>query len=120
MLWLNDTARIRVSKIVKTSDKFANVFASSSAKKQNSDEYEYSNWTATFVGKARQAFELVKEGSVLTLTKAALTNIPYDKEGGERVWNNVKLVVFDFEVYRNGTGAGGSGAEIPDDDDIPF
>ena len=101
MLWLNES-RIRVSKIGKVAEKYATVFASSSNRKQNTEEYEYSNWTVTFVGKARQAFDMVTEGSVLTLKKAAVSNVPYDKDDGTRVWQNSKVLVFDFEVYRAG------------------
>lgn len=117
MLWLGNTGRIRVSKIVKVGEKFATAFVSSSSKKQDGTGYEYSNWTASFISDARKAFDLVTEHSVLTVTKGYLTNVPYDKGDGTKVYNNPRLVILDFEVYRVGSDAG---AEVPDEDDIPF
>src|SRR5689334_633703 len=117
MLWLKEN-RIRVSKIAKTGEKYATLFASSSSKKKDSNEYEYSNWTVTLLGKARQMLDMVQEGAVLTLTQSFLTNLPYEKGDGTKVWTNPKLVVLDFEVYRAGTG--GEEPVVPEDDDIPF
>jgi hypothetical protein len=120
MLWLKESNRIRVSKIVKVAEKYATVFGSSSSKKQDGS-YEYSNWTITFLGKARAAFDMISEGSVITITSGGIDNIPYENKDGDKVWQNVKVKVFDFEVYRVGSGAGSSeGTEVPDEDDIPF
>lgn len=119
MLWSETPTRIRVSKLAKDGDKFFSVFASSSTKKRGEEKYTYSNWVVTFVGDAKQMQALVGEGSVLTIKKWAVSNEKYEKGDGTTVWNNPKLLVLDFEVYRTGSGSGEL-PEQPEEDDIPF
>ena len=124
MIWLSDSARVKVMKIFKVGERSATINLSSSRKNREGDGYVYSSWGfASFVGDAFKSLDMLGEGDVIVLKKAAISCEPYEKDG-EKTWGQPRITVFDFEVYRKGEGSSpapsAAGAEIPEDDDIPF
>ena len=119
-VWVSEGTRVRVSKRVKNEAKYSTAHVSSSSKKLDGT-YEYSNWSfATFLGDAHKMFDLVQEGAILSVKKGYVSNVKREDKDGETIWNNPKLIVLDFEVYRAGTGGDEPSLPNEDDDSIPF
>lgn len=125
-LQIADGARVRVSKVVKSEEKYTVVHLSSSDKPRGQEEYKYSNWAfARLVGSAHTKANTIKQGSILVLHGAKVEFVSY--KGEDDQWKNPAnptLVIFDFELY-NKAGAT-TRAQMPsltdevDENDIPF
>ncbi len=115
-------ARIKVKKVQEIKEKYTVVHFFSSKKRQNSDEYDYSNWSfARLVGKAHS--EGVEAGQVLSLQGADISFVAYKKDGEWVNPPNPQLVIWDFEVY-NPSGKPAQKKEeipqLPPEEDVPF
>ena len=80
----------RVSESIKTGNKDAD----------GKDVYEYENWYARFVGKAREKFEKLEDKTRITLIEWAARN-PYSEE---KKRSFPYLLVMDFEINEKANG----------------
>jgi len=132
-LWISNTQRALVKKgkddkdNLTHRDKYSTANLSTSRSKGNGEKgYLYSEWGfARFVGKAHQyVMENVKDGDLIVLEKAIMTNEAYmDKETGERKYpKKPNIVVFECSLYQSDKRKSeeNNQAEIPPEDDIPF
>ena len=92
----NDKIFAKIWKIEKK-DKYAELRISTSEKvdKDGNTEYVNSNWFARAVGKAFNQLKDINEGDRVVITKAKLSNEPYEKDGQKR--SAFKFVVLEFE-----------------------
>ena len=100
-------------------EKYAELRISTSEKveKDGNTEYVNSNWFARAVGKAFNQLKDINEGDRVIITKAKLSNEPYEKDGQKR--NAFKFVVLEFESKEE---AKAPEADNTDDSDenLPF
>lgn len=113
----NDKIFAKVWKIDKK-EKYADLRISTSEKVEKNGETSYinSNWFARAVGKAFNQLKNINEGDRVTITKAKLSNEPYEKDGEKR--SAFKFVVLEFESKENTKAS-----ETVDDDSeesLPF
>lgn len=78
--------------------KYSKVKLSSSTKNKQTDEYETSNWFATFVGHAHNKVNQLSEKDKIEITSGGITK----KYVAEKKQEYINVTVFDFEIM--GTG----------------
>ena len=88
-------------------------------------KYEFEQWNARFVGKARKKAEELTDGARLTLTEWSVHN-PYNKEK-KRSYPYIMVMDFEIREQKNRTEeepempVGGGFAPIDDEDgELPF
>ena len=96
----NDKIFAKVWKIDKK-ERYADLRISTSEKVEKNGETSYinSNWFARAVGKAFNQLKNINEGDRVTITKAKLSNEPYEKDGEKR--SAFKFVILEFESQEN-------------------
>ena len=67
----------------------------STSETDQNGEKRYSNWNATFVGRAREVAKDFKEGDFIVIKKCKITNTTYEKDGEKYSWLDV--TIFDVE-----------------------
>ena len=117
MVFVTNKIFAKVWKIDKK-DKYADLQISTSEKieKDGKTDYINSSWFARAVGKAFNQVKDINEGDRVTITKAKLSNEPYEKDGKKR--SAFKFVVLEFETQGNTKAT-----EVVDDDSeesLPF
>lgn len=113
----NDKIFAKVWKIEKK-EKYAELRISTSEKvdKDGNTEYINSNWFARAVGKAFNQLKDINEGDRVTITKAKLSNEPYEKDGQKR--SAFKFVVLEFESKEDTKAT--TVADDDSDESLPF
>lgn len=114
----NDKIFAKVWKIDKK-DKYADLRISTSEKveKDGNTSYINSNWFVRALGKAFNQLKDIKEGDRVVITKAKLSNEPYEKDGEKR--SAFKFVILEFESQEN-TKAPETGNTSDSEEDLPF
>lgn len=114
----NDKIFAKVWKIDKK-EKYADLRISTSEKVEKDGETSYinSNWFVRAVGKAFNQLKDINEGDRVTITKAKLSNEPYEKDGEKR--SAFKFVVLEFESKEN-TQAPEANNTSDSEEDLPF
>ena len=92
----NDKIFAKVWKIDKR-EKYADMRISTSEKieKDGNITYENSSWWTRVIGKAFNQLKDINEGDRVIITKAKMSNPPYEKDGKKR--NVFKFTVLEFE-----------------------
>ena len=105
MLWLGENY-VKIWN-VDVKERYADVRMSSG--KKVGDAYVNSNWSfVRFVGTAFQKIDELEGNPRIKLTKSAITNESWEKEGVTQYPKTPKMVVFDFELLENNGGGGSS------------
>ena len=114
----NDKIFAKVWKIDKK-EKYADLRISTSEKVEKDGEISYinSNWFTRAVGKAFNQLKDINEGDRVTITKAKLSNEPYEKDGEKR--SAFKFVGLEFESKGN-TQAPEANNTSDSEEDLPF
>lgn len=96
MVFVNNKIFAKVWK-TDVKEKYTDLRISTSEKIEKNGETSYinSNWFARAIGKAHNQAKNFKEGDRVTITKAKLSNEPYEKDGEKR--SAFKFVVLEFE-----------------------
>lgn len=112
----NDKIFAKVWKIDKK-EKYADLRISTSEKVEKDGETSYinSNWFARAIGKAFNQLKDIKEGDRVVITKAKLSNEPYEKDGEKR--SAFKFVVLEFEPKEKAQGQENASDS---EEDLPF
>ncbi len=100
-------------------EKYTDLRISTSEKVEKDGETSYinSNWFARAVGKAHNQAKNLKEGDRVTITKAKLSNEPYEKDGEKR--SAFKFVILEFESREN-TKASENDNTDDSEENLPF
>jgi hypothetical protein len=120
MIFINDVRFVKCWEVLKSTDTYTRIKASTSEKKQDGT-YENSSWFVTLVSKANVRIE---KGDTFTIKKGKITNV-YNKD---KQTSYLNVVAFEIEVdgkkqepkreeYNGVEGFQGFNAM---DDDIPF
>ena len=110
---LFQNARVRVWHVY-TNGKFPRASISSSEKNQSGDRI-YSNWNASFVGKAAEKAKDLKENSNIIIKSGKLSTSTVEKDGKKTIYTN--MTIFDYE-YDDGSVK--KPEEVADVDEIPW
>lgn len=116
MVFVTNKIYAKVWKIDKK-EKYADLRISTSEKTEKDGKTEYinSNWFARAIGKAFNQLKDINEGDRVVITKAKLTNEPYEKDGVKK--SAFKFVILEFEIEESNTPAE---VEADPEDDLPF
>lgn len=97
MIFVTNKIFAKVWKIDKK-EKYADLRISTSEKTEKDGKTEYlnSNWFARAIGKAFNQLKDINEGDRVVITKAKLTNEPYEKDGVKK--SAFKFVILEFEI----------------------
>ena len=100
MVFVNNKIFAKVWK-TDVKEKYTDLRISTSEKIEKNGETSYinSNWFARAIGKAHNQAKNFKEGDRVTITKAKLSNEPYEKDGEKR--SAFKFVILEFESQEN-------------------
>lgn len=100
MVFVNNKVFAKVWK-TDVKEKYTDLRISTSEKIEKNGETSYinSNWFARAIGKAHNQAKNFKEGDRVTITKAKLSNEPYEKDGEKR--SAFKFVILEFESQEN-------------------
>lgn len=103
---------------VEAKDKYTDLRISTSEKVDKNGETSYinSNWFVRAVGKAHNQAKTFSKGDNVVITKAKLSNEPYEKDGQKK--SAFKFVVLEFESKEDTKAP-----EVVDDDSdesLPF
>lgn len=117
MIFINGKIFAKIWKIDKK-EKYADLRISTSEKveKDGNTSYINSNWFARAIGKAFNQLKDFEEGDRAVITKAKLSNEPYEKDGEKK--SVFKFVIMEFEPKE--------GAQTPvnadddSEDSLPF
>jgi hypothetical protein len=101
---------------VEPKEKFTQARISTSEKEKDTDKYVNSNWTARFVGKAKDAAATLKEKDRITIVSGKVTNTMYEKDGEKKSF--LQVVIFDFTV--NGSNGNSTSSTVVESDELPF
>lgn len=101
---------------VESKEKFTQARISTSEKEKDTDKYVNSNWTARFVGKAKDAAASLKEKDRITIVSGKVTNTMYEKDGEKKSF--LQVVIFDFTV-NDGSGNSTTSASTTSNE-LPF
>jgi single-stranded DNA-binding protein len=104
MIFIRPNAEIKIfAKVwnVEAKEKYTDLRISTSEKveKDGNTSYINSNWFARAVGKAHNQAKNLSQGDSVVITKAKLSNEPYEKDGQKR--SAFKFVVLEFESKDN-------------------
>ena len=118
MVFVNNKVFAKVWK-TDVKEKYTDLRISTSEKIEKDGETSYinSNWFARAIGKAHNQAKNLKEGDRVTITKAKLSNEPYEKDGEKR--SAFKFVILEFESQEN-TKATESDNSSDSEEDLPF
>ena len=96
MVFVNGKIFAKIWKI-EAKEKYTDLRISTSERveKDGNASYINSNWFARAIGKAHNQAKDLKEGDKVIITKAKLSNEPYEKDGQKK--NVFKFVVLEFE-----------------------
>ena len=99
-------------------EKYTDLRISTSEKveKDGNTSYINSNWFAKAVGKAHNQAKNLKKGDSVVITKAKLSNEPYEKDGQTR--SAFKFVVLEFESKEDTKAT--TVADDDSDESLPF
>ena len=100
---------------VEPKEKMTKARISTSEKDKESGKYTNSNWSAIFVGKAKDASAGLKEKDKITIVSGKVTNVMYEKDGEKK--SIPQVVIFDFTVNEGFTPSGNSQQQS---DELPF
>lgn len=116
MVFVTNKIFAKVWKIDKK-EKYADLRISTSEKTEKDGKTEYlnSNWFARAIGKAFNQLKDINEGDRVVITKAKLTNEPYEKDGVKK--SAFKFVILEFEIEESNTP---TEVEADPEDDLPF
>lgn len=116
MVFVTNKIFAKVWKIDKK-EKYADLRISTSEKTEKDGKTEYlnSNWFARAIGKAFNQLKDINEGDRVVITKAKLTNEPYEKDGVKK--SAFKFVILEFEIEGSATP---TTVEADPEDDLPF
>jgi single-stranded DNA-binding protein len=108
---------------VEAKDKYSDLRISTSEKveKDGNASYINSNWFARAVGKAHNQAKNFNKGDNVVITKAKLSNEPYEKDGQKR--SAFKFVVLEFESKedtKEDTKAPETNNTSDSEEDLPF
>ena len=100
-------------------EKYADLRISTSEKveKDGKNDYINSNWFARAVGKAHNQAKNLNKGDSVVITKAKLSNEPYEKDGQKK--SAFKFVVLEFESKEE-TKAPEANNASDSEEDLPF
>lgn len=114
----NDKIFAKVWKIDKK-EKYADLRISTSEKveKDGNTSYINSNWFVRAVGKAFNQLKDINEGDKVVITKAKLSNEPYERNGEKR--SAFKFVVLEFES-KEGISEPENTNDSDSDENLPF
>ena len=103
---------------VEAKDKYTDLRISTSEKfeKDGKTDYINSNWFARAVGKAHNQAKNLNKGDSVTITKAKLSNEPYEKDGQKK--SAFKFVILEFESKEETKAT--SVADDDSDESLPF
>lgn len=86
------------------------------------EEWKTSFFDTVFVGKdSCDKAKTLGDKAKIKVEEFGVTNEPYEKKTGEKVWNNPKNVIYKFEILDNPNG--GNSTDFPVDEydgDLPF
>ena len=118
MVFVTNKIFAKVWKIDKK-EKYADLRISTSEKieKDGNTDYINSNWFARAIGKAFNQLKDINEGDRITITKAKLSNEPYEKDGEKR--SAFKFVILEFEKQGD-TKAPETDNTRDSEEDLPF
>ena len=104
---------------VDAKEKYTDLRISTSEKveKDGNTSYINSNWFVRAVGKAHNQAKNLSQGDNVVITKAKLSNEPYEKDGQKR--SAFKFVVLEFESKEDTKDPESNGAS-DSDEDLPF
>lgn len=104
---------------VEVKDKYTELRISTSEKveKDGKKDYINSNWFARAVGKAHNQAKNFNKGDSVVITKAKLSNEPYEKDGQKK--SVFKFVVLEFESKEE-TKAPEANNASDSEEDLPF
>ena len=104
---------------VEVKDKYTELRISTSEKveKDGKNDYINSNWFARAVGKAHNQAKNLNKGDSVVITKAKLSNEPYEKDGQKK--SAFKFVVLEFESKEE-TKAPEANNASDSEEDLPF
>jgi len=117
-----------VSKVESPSGKYTVLWASTSREDKKAGDRKYSNWMIRCIGESNQKAmdELLpsyidgdkndkgylKDKINIKVTKASITNEPYENKEGQKVYSNLQLVAWEWEVVtKSGSGEKKSSAK---------
>ena len=117
MVFVNNKVFAKVWK-TDVKEKYTDLRISTSEKIEKDGETTYinSNWFARAIGKAHNQAKNLKEGDRVTITKAKLSNEPYEKDGEKR--SVLKFVVLEFESKEDTKTA--NVVDDDSDESLPF
>lgn len=104
---------------VEAKDKYTDLRISTSEKVDKDGEVSYinSNWFVRALGKAHNQAKTFNKGDNVVITKAKLSNEPYEKDGQKR--SVFKFVVLEFESKED-TKAPEANSASDSEEDLPF
>ena len=104
---------------VEIKEKYTDLRISTSEKveKDGNTSYINSNWFARAVGKAHNQAKNLSQGDNVVITKAKLSNEPYEKDGQKK--SAFKFVVLEFESKEE-TKAPEANNASDSEEDLPF
>ena len=103
---------------VEIKEKYTDLRISTSEKveKDGNTSYINSNWFARAVDKAHNQAKNLSQGDNVVITKAKLSNEPYEKDGQKR--SAFKFVVLEFESKENAQAPENNASDS--EEDLPF
>lgn len=113
----NDKIFAKIWKIDKK-EKYADLRISTSEKieKDGNTTYENSSWFARVIGKAFNQLKDINEGDRVVITKAKISNPPYEKDGEKR--SILKFTIMEFESKENTQSPENNASDS--EEDLPF
>lgn len=101
-------------------DKVVRGSISTSEKDKNGD-YVYSNWVASFVGKAAEKASGLKSNTNIIITSGKISNSSVEKDGKRTTYYNVSIFDFDIDDGKKpATTKKETPTEEVETDDIPW